>query len=273
MKSILVHIDASPRSAVRLALAQALARQHGASLGALYGVVPAVLANPWTAGDGMVVAASMLVDLEHEQRERARAMVGQAAAQGAVSWIDGGASPYRALWQHALYADLLVLGQDDAADGLTGALPPGLVPTLVAEAGRPTLVLPAAGDFESRPGRVLIAWKPTREAARAVAAALPWLLGAAAIDIATRPEGDADDIDHAAALQHWLRQQGVTAPVHGHVPGEGDIGERLLGLAADTGAGLLVMGCYGHSRTREWVLGGASRSVLHTMTLPVLMVH
>jgi nucleotide-binding universal stress UspA family protein len=190
-----------------------------------------------------------------------------------MTWLDGGSAPYRTLLQRAPYADLIVLGQADRQDALTGALPPDLVPSSITDTGKPTLIVPFAGSFEGAPSRVLIAWKPTREAARAVAAALPWLRGATSVHVAARPEGDEGDADHADALTHWLQLQGVAAPVQTHGLGPGDVGEALLSLSADTSADLLVMGCYGHSRTREWVLGGATRSVLSSMTLPVLMAH
>ncbi|MEQ1682789.1 MAG: universal stress protein [Burkholderiaceae bacterium] len=276
MKSILVHLDASPRAAARLALAQDLARQHGAELNALYGVLPSLLATPWLAGDAMAYAASMLADLDTEQAARARTTFDQAGRRGELGWVDGGSAPYAALMQRALTSDLLVLGQADVHDTLTGALPPDLVPSLITDSGKPTLVLPYIGSFNAAAADVLIAWKPTREAARAVAAALPWLRRAARVHVASRPEGSEDnegESDRGAALMHWLRLHGVTAPIEAHRLGDGEVGEALLSLAADTNAGLLVMGCYGHGRAREWVLGGASRVVLASMTLPVLMVH
>jgi nucleotide-binding universal stress UspA family protein len=279
MKSILVHLDASPRAAVRLALAQALASRHGAELDVLYGVVPSMLASPWAVGDSMAGAASLLADLDRQQIEQARERCEQTAntAGGArPRWLDGGSSPYYRLLQRALYADLVVLGQADASDEQTGALPPDLVPGCINDSGRPALIVPCVGQFTAVPSQVLIAWKPAREAARAVTAALPCLRLATKVHVASRPEGgkgDDADFDHLAALVHALQLQGVTAAVQTHHLGPGDVGEALLSLAADTGAELLVMGCYGHSRAREWVLGGASRSVLRSMTLPVLMAH
>jgi len=273
MKSILVHLDASPRAAVRLAMARSLARRHGAELTALYGVLPSILASPWAAGESMAYAASALADLDQAQRERARAVFEQAVSDGALNWVDGGTAPYWSLLQHALTSDLVVLGQADAGDALTGALPPDLVPACIADSGKPTLVVPFAGKFEPNAKQVLIAWKPTREAARAVTAALPWLRQAERVLVASQPEVDERRGDAGTSIEHWLRNHDIAAPIHSHRVGTGDAGESLLSLAADTGADLLVMGCYGHSRAREWVLGGVTRTVLESMTLPVLMVH
>lgn len=276
MKHILVHLDASPRSAVRLAFAQALATRHEARLTALYGVVPGLLASPWGTGDGLVAMARELLELDVQQRERAEALVRQAASRdGQVSpvWVDAGSSPYWTMLQQAPYADLLVLGQDNREDTLTGPRPPDLVPGTLCESGRPTLLIPDAGQFPTEVRRALVAWKPSREAARALAASLPWLLRAEHIDVALRPEEGVEGFDHAQSLKQWLQWQGVRAEVRLHRPGPGDIGEALLSLAADADADLLVMGCYGHSRAREWVMGGATQSILRAMTLPVLMSH
>jgi nucleotide-binding universal stress UspA family protein len=273
MKNLLVHLDASPRAAVRLALAQSLARQHGAELQVLYGVLPSLQAGPWAVGDGISAAAAALADLDREQRERARALFDRAGSPCPTTWIEGGSTPYTSLLDRAPYADLMVLGQHDRDDLQTGALPPDLVPSLIVATGRPALVVPFAGQFQAAAGEVLLAWKPTREAARAVTAALPWLRLARTVHVAMRDEGPPSDFDHMAALRRWLASQGVAATVRSHGLGPGDVGAALLSLAADTGAELLVMGCYGHSRAREWILGGASYSILRAMTLPVLMVH
>lgn len=274
MQQILVHIDASPRAASRLAPAQRVARRHGGEVTALYGVIPSLLATPWAIGEGMAAAASVLADLDREQRDRARAVFDKAATQGPLNWIDAGASPFLGLRQHALYAELLVLGQEDRRDALTGALPPDLVTATISDTGKPAIVVPAVGAAEAIASRVLVAWKPTREAARAVTAALPWLRLATEVHVASRPEGDeGGDFDHLAALLRMLQAHGVTAALHSHGIASGDVGQGLLSLAADTGAELLVMGCYGHGRAREWVLGGASRTILQSMTLPVLMAH
>jgi nucleotide-binding universal stress UspA family protein len=274
MKSSLVHMDASPRAAARLTLAQHLASRHGADLQAIYGVTPSMMASAWMAGDGIGAAASALAEVDRDLRDRSRAVFDKVAASGgSLAWLDGGSAPYWSLMRHALYADLVVLGQPDPHDALTGPLPPDLVPSAIIDGGKPTWVVPYAGSFGSLARRALIAWKPAREAARAVAAALPWLRETSEVHIATRPEAEDGDFDHAAALAHWLQRHGVAATIRSHSLGPGDVGEALLSLAADHGAEILVMGCYGHSRAREWVLGGATRSVIRSMTLPVLMAH
>ncbi|WP_088286348.1 universal stress protein [Ideonella sp. A 288] len=273
MKSILVHLDASPRAAVRLAWALRLALRHGAELTAIYAVLPTLLGTPWATGDGMAAAAQALEELETAQRDRARTLFARVTATHDAQWLDAGTTPYWELLRKSLTCDLVVLGQDDDNDLLTGPLPPGLVPSFVLDSGKPTLVVPNRGSVESNAFDLLVAWKPTREAARAVSAALPFLRRARQVHLAAQAGDDPNDDDQTAAVEHWLGLHGVTAPIRSHCLGPGEVGDGLLNLAADHGVDLLVMGCYGHSRMREWVLGGTSRDVLRSMTLPVLMVH
>jgi nucleotide-binding universal stress UspA family protein len=276
MKSIHCHLDASPRAAMRLALAQELARTHGAELTVLYGVLPTLMATPWAGGEGMVAAIELMSEIDQTQRERARAVVERALARGPMRWMDSADAPLpQWLCERALYADLLVLGQYDATDTHTGALPSELVPALISDSGKPALVLPYAGSFSAQATSVVLAWKPTREAARATAAALPWLRQATQLHLAARHEDGQAAGENLAELEHWLRLHGVSATITRHSLGNAElgVGDALLSLAADVSAALLVMGCYGHSCAREWVLGGATRTVLDTMTLPVLMVH
>jgi nucleotide-binding universal stress UspA family protein len=142
--------------------------------------------------------------------------------------------------------------------------------------GRPILVVPYAGRFETVGRCVLIAWNVSREAARAVADAMPLLAAAdvvtvLAVDPPPGPGGDGDLPGADIALH--LGRHGVEAQIERTVSADVPIGEVLLSRAADLGADLLVMGAYGHSRTRELLLGGATRSILASMTIPVLMSH
>jgi len=137
--------------------------------------------------------------------------------------------------------------------------------------GRPALILPYAGSASVTPSTVLIAWKSTRECARALTAALPFLQGATRVHLV---DADGDETQPARGdVREYLRLHGI-AKVKEHAKlSERRAGEDLLSCAADCGAEMMVMGCYGHSRARELVLGGATRTVLESMTLPVLMAH
>lgn len=281
IRSITVHMDATPRCEVRLRIALNLARAWRAQLTALYAVTPAPLAVPPALAEGSsLFPPTPLHPIDRERRTLARALFDRVMASdagakdSAARWLDAGDTPdATALARHALVTDLLVLGQHDPT------LPPGMIEAdLVASAliggGTPALVLPYAGSFmadtlASPDLRVLLAWKPTREAARAVRAALPWLQRAGVVHIAAEAKAEPG----AAALREWLALHDVRAEVREHGLGKGEPGEMLLSLAADVSADLMVMGCFGHSRARELLLGGVSRTVLRSMTLPTLMAH
>lgn len=273
LRSILVHIDATPRCPTRLALARQLAQRHGAALTALYAVTPAFLEVPidFTSGGE---AATVLKGLDDERRAAALAMVAreQALPGAPITWVDTGDAPMLPeLVRHALYTDLVVAGQPDPAQRYTG-VPSDLIQALVLSCGRPVLAVPYVGAMPALPATVLVAWKETPQAARAVSAALPLLQDARRVHVASW-EDDANPRTGAAGVVGHLRQHGIDAEPHalGRPPHE--IGEAILSMAADVSADLLVMGCYGHTRAREFVLGGASRTILQSMTLPVLLSH
>jgi len=276
LKSLLVHVDASPRASERLGLAQRIAHLHQAELHATYAVLPAVLATPWFSGEAAAGAAALLASLDLELLERARAMAEAARAHGPLVWHElSEAGLQQRLCAQALLCDLLVLGQPDADDARTGELPPGWLPSLVVDSGRPTLMVPRSGSFEAQLDCLAIAWKPSREAARAVQAALPWLRSAGEVHVLQAEADPAQAKAQIEALRHWLRLHGVGAWIESQRidARSAEVGDALLDGAQRLQAQLLVMGCYGHGRAREWVLGGVSARVIEAARLPVLLVH
>lgn len=282
IRSIVVHMDAGPRAGLRLRIAQELARCAGAQLTALYAATPAAYELPLAAVEADVALMPALLQIDRERLARARAAfdsVADATARPPPVWEDAGGAPiYPALAARALTADLMVFGQHDSTD-LQAAIESDLIASTLIESGTPALVVPHSGDWASSALAgsdlaVLLAWKPTREAARAVRAALPWLRRAREVHLAVESTAEgAGGAPGAQAVRAWLALHGVHAPMHDHGIGRTHAGELLLSMAADTAADLLVMGCYGHSRARELVMGGASRTVLRSMTLPTLMAH
>ena len=132
------------------------------------------------------------------------------------------------------------------------------------------MVVPRSGRFPKTGRTVLVAWKDSRESARAVRAALPLMVDAEKVILlqVDPPDGsDAQVIDKAT----HLARHGINADAHHTVSAGVPIGEVLLSSVADHDADCLVMGAYGHTRLREWVLGGATRSVLESMTVPTLL--
>ncbi|MFZ2650761.1 MAG: universal stress protein, partial [Burkholderiaceae bacterium] len=173
-----------------------------------------------------------------------------------------------------LVADLLVLGQRAEPGEAPAGVTPDFNESVLFASGKPALLIPSIYKGEPIGRVVLVAWKPTREAARALSAAMPFLRRAQKVHVAVWGEPGSDAMQGPAPdVEASLRRHGVTAVLHRDAANPSEVGELLLSRAADLGADLLVMGCYGHSRAREWALGGASRSVLQAMTVPVLMSH
>lgn len=273
IRCIVVHLDGPERARERLLLAKRLAVQHGAALRVHYAAVPAIQLVP-LGGDSAPNVMQALLVMEEERRRLAREAFDQVRREdipGATWSQSDELGPVTAFARAAMYGDLMVLGQHDPAAGAFGA-PPGFADTVLARSGRPAIVVPYTGPVPAAFGTVAIAWKETPEAARAVAAALPLLRRAAAVHIlawGAEPEGG-----NLPRLAAWLALHGIQSERH-HAPAEpaSAVGEAMLSRCADLSADLLVMGCYGHGRAREWVLGGASRALLQSMTLPVLMAH
>lgn len=269
-KSILLHIDGTARCVERVRITRQLAETFEAEAMAMYSVTPLLLRYPLAIEGGAMIAGE-LAKLDDEYRDQAHsAFQAASAASPRLTWAELTDGAHWEFARQALYADLMVLGQRDATDEASSGTPPDFVPNLLIETGRPALVLPYAGPIAQIGRNVLVAWKQTREAARAVSAALPWLVRADHVHVVYY--GDTPDLV-LKAQQRYLQTHGVVATMHSGGAEQGDAGVALLSLAADLDADMLVMGCYGHSRAREWVLGGATRSVLQSMTLPLLMVH
>lgn len=275
LKQLLVHLDASPQAAQRLETACRLGQVHGAAVTALYAVTPAFVELPFAPEIGPGVAAS-LHERDVELRTRARAAFDRVVAAPGMkaSWAEVGNEPMMGVFsQQALFADLLVLGQADPTEKRAEGVPADFVETVLISSGKPVLVLPFIGASSTVGQTVVLAWKPTREAARAVSAALPLLQRAGQVHILSWSGADETVGGHGLSLDGYLQLHGVKAIWHRETQEPDLLGELLLSRAFDLEADLLVMGCYGHSRAREWVLGGASRTVLRSMTLPVLLAH
>jgi nucleotide-binding universal stress UspA family protein len=179
----------------------------------------------------------------------------------------------RKVAEHARVADLVVIGQADP-EWAVSVMTEG-PEELVLGCGRPVLVVPSRGDFADVGGCIVVAWNGRREAARAAFDALPLLQKAESVRvlwISPDDSGAADDVP-AADLATALARHNVRCEAAETARLEAGVGETLLAAVRDARADLLVMGCYGHSRFRELILGGATRHVLNTMTVPVLMSH
>jgi nucleotide-binding universal stress UspA family protein len=146
--------------------------------------------------------------------------------------------------------------------------------TTLFESGRPIIMVPYIQKAPFKTGNVMICWDGSRTAARAVADAIPILGKSSRIEVVsvTSERGKEDEIEGVDIGQH-LARHGLKVDVHRISRGNIDVADALLSHAADSAADLLVMGGYGHSRLREFVLGGVTRSIFQSMTLPVLLSH
>lgn len=276
LRQLLVHFDATRAAPLRLAAAREIAQEHGARVTALYATMPVYLELPYAPELAPTVAASLL-QIDDERRNAALKVFDETLrTPGPIAgWAETTEVPLAgAFAQQALHADLLVLGQRDRDDPAGLALPPDFIESVLLASGRPGLLIPYTGWSGAIGERVVIAWKETREAARAVTAAIPLLQRAREVHVLAWGEEPAAEVKgEGLGLAGWLRLHGIETTWHRGGPEPEQLGEMLLSRAFDLGADLLVMGCYGHTRAREWVLGGTSRSVLRGMTLPVLMAH
>lgn len=273
---ILVHLDAGASAPHRLAAARAVAGRHGAALAALYAAAPVLLQLPYPPETASGLAAAMLeADVERKRATRRMFDETMQSAGPRATWAESDGMPAAgSVAQQALYADLVVLGQPEPGSAPATGIPPDFVEDVVIASGKPALVIPYTGWSGHLPRTAAIAWKETREAARAVAAALPLLKQAQQVHVLSwGEEGPPEASGGVLDLSTYLAAHGVQATWHRGGPEPAAIGDLLLSRVADLGADLLVMGCYGHARAREFLLGGASRTVLHTMTVPVLMAH
>ena len=177
-------------------------------------------------------------------------------------------------------SDLIIASQTDA-DWIDSHFH-DVAERLITENGRPVLVIPNVGPNTGRVEkigtRVLLAWNSTRESARAAFDALPLLkLAEQVIVVSVNPDRDYYTADAGivptADICATLARHGVKCTALGGEEKSSDVGRTLLAIATDRNCDLLVMGCYGHSRLREFILGGATRTVLKSMQIPVLMSH
>jgi nucleotide-binding universal stress UspA family protein len=276
-KTILVHCDAGKAADARLSAAVELAGRHQAHLVGLHAKPPF---EPPVYGD-----ASYALDRFYEAHEAtmktsedASRTLFEKATRGtglSAEWRSADGYADQLLTLHARYADLTIVGQTDPdRDDLP---PPSDLPESVALAtGRGTLIVPFIATPKMPMGKVMLCWNGSREAARAASDALPLLRAATHVTVLSiEPKSSADSGgSHAGAdIATWLGRHGVTATVQRDTAPDADAGEVILSRAMDYGSELIVMGIYGHSRLREFVLGGASRTILASMTVPVFMAH
>jgi nucleotide-binding universal stress UspA family protein len=268
IRSVLLQMDATPHSLARLRHARDLARHCDAALSAMYVALPP--SPPLTVVLSESPAA-LFVNSDWSAHDAAQELFVQECADlPNAHWISPAETAVdNPFMHHAAYADLVILGARHPASPKAAA--PGFVESTVLGSGRPALILPRDWAWQGPPRTIVLGWDASPHAVHALAAGMPWLRLASSVHVL-----DGSQARHGTAeglnIEHHLRQHGIQAEVHRHVAAQ-DAGDALMSLADDRRADLVVMGCYGHSRTRELMLGGATRHMLAHAWMPLLMTH
>ncbi len=277
-RTMLVFVDDSEASEVRLETALAMAAKHEAHL-----AVCAIVEQPeYYYGIGTEVAADVyLEDVERVRNEarqlaeRARERLLRAGHTGEVRWVTGASVVIGELAaRHARYADLSFVGQP--FEGPQETLLTRVLEGVLFDAGRPLVMVPKGWSGDTFGESLMIGWNASREAARAVADAMPFIEAAGQVHVAIvdpKVGEDAHGEEPGADLAASLAHHGVEVTVD-RLPSEGQSrARRLLIHAGDVAADLVVIGGYGHWRLREMIFGGVTREMVRASEVPLLMSH
>jgi nucleotide-binding universal stress UspA family protein len=277
-RTILVCLNEVDRAAILLQVAGDLAQRHEAHLIGLF-VIPGVRIYP-AAGMAMtpeVFEAHKEIFKRHSDTAKTLFDAEMRKAGLSAEWrvVETGFPQVAdTAIEHALHCDLVVASQ--ASSESDAGIESDFGERLVMESGRPVLLVPYYGRFEHCGRRALIGWNASREAARAAFDAVPILKHSDSVHVTCIDAQDSPDQPgslQGAELATTLARHGIKTTAEALTRSGQDAGEVLLSHASDLGADLIVMGAYGRSRFREFILGGATRTILQSMTVPVLMSH
>jgi nucleotide-binding universal stress UspA family protein len=265
LKCILVHADAGPGVESRVRLAAGLAKHHGAILIGAAARLPMPILEVYAGGAAMISAG--LMDVADETAETAfktaeanfHAWTADAGVE--TEWRSAVDFPAAALAAMSAAADLVVIGSTDGEQPFDAG-------DVIMKAGRPVLIVPQDRD-ELNADKVLVAWKNTAEARRAIADALPFLAEARSVTLLHIGEEGVRNSGVEDAAK-FLGRHGVRAVVEAVEPGSLTAAAEIGKAAGRSGAGLIVLGAYGHSRMREWAFGGVTRDLLRRSEIPCL---
>jgi nucleotide-binding universal stress UspA family protein len=270
MKSILLYANEDKGQEARLQAALDLARAYQGHITCIQ-VTPYqqyVVADPF----GGVYAVPELIEQLNRKRDECRARLEDRLRSEGVcwSWVEANGHPAQALVDQSRLADVVVLTQP----GMNGAAAHealGTAGDTITHARAPVLTIPKASRSLDCLGRALVAWNGTPESGNALRAALPMLKSASAVTILTVVEEQSEF--PATQAVDYLGWHGIKAELREIKQGNRDVSEAISDEAQQIGAAYVVMGGYGHSRFREAVLGGTTRSLLKQDEVPLLIGH
>ena len=274
VQDILVYVDSSRALPGTVALAVDLADRHGARLSGAH-VLPSLTVPAYA----LYPVGPDLIDAHRavsEDRARHSKAVFDRATTGmgfTSEWRQREGDPAREICNQSRCADLVVIGQPDSRD--PDSLSQQVVEDVVLGSSAPVLVVPYIGNPENSTNHTMIAWDGSRESARAVHDAIPFLEKGERVTVVTVSKHGGTEGKTAVGTEISAHLARYDLAVQCREVPAADLrtGDVLLSLVADESVDLLVMGAYGHSRLREVVMGGATDHILRHMTVPVFMAH
>lgn len=274
---IAIHLSHDSGCKRRLRAAIQLASEHKAEL---IGIYPDEQAASYLYEDTVMpqeVHKVLRNKVAQARNEAQKLFVHETSTAGIKAhWRSPQGPADEALALHARYCDLLIMSKADNKDTVASFIP-NLPEAVVMAAGRPVLMIPASGEIEPIGRRVLFCWDHRRESARAFSDAAPFLQTCSELVVLTiDPQlnnlrkndlHENDFADYCASLGYPKPREIIKDSANIGV------GNVILNSATDHGSDLIIMGAYGHSRMRQWIMGGASRTLFSSMTVPVLLAH
>lgn len=275
MKSgqLLVHVEPGPVSERRLRYALSMAQSRDMKLIGLAVRLSMSATVSTTLGDPMAMAA--LCEASGECCLTARELFDSVTHGSGIEleWREASGAPVPVIAAEAGRADLAIIGRNDRIDNESGVYQIAPADVIMAS-GTPVMVVSADAPVSFKARRILLAWKSTPQAVRAAHDALPLLKSAETV-VLTEIISDTEEGKYeisAESMAAYLASHGIDVSIR-RLLYTGDAGYQLIQAAVDDECDLIVAGAYGHSRLREWVLGGVTRSLLETATIPCILSH
>lgn len=270
MKTILLPVADDEGAPGRMTAATAVARAFGAHIVCLH--VTPLAAYVMTDSFGGIYSMPDIVAAEEGRANALETAAAAALDSTGLAWSFERAcgDPAQMIAMRARLADLIILPRAPAPRERRG--PPPLAGDVALHAGIPVLALAPGVSDVVLDGIAVVAWNGSQEAGNAVRRSLPFLARARAVEVLTVDEGMVLDYPAEHAVQ-YLAREGIAATARVIGTGDGPAGDVIMDTAIASGAAYVVMGAFGHSRAREFLLGGVTRRMLSESTLPLLLAH